>query len=168
MKFKNYLHEFVQEMNEFELNAIKMDEGIDRSVIIQPSDFVAELPGIGSRKAEYEWTCDGHSFYLFALGRSDYYEFKFITHDLRIDTTKRLNGKPATSVFSGAILAIKEFLSHHSDNKYFSIDADTNDKNRVRLYRAGTKYIAKETGYAYLGEIEDDPKYIKFIFKKEI
>ena len=167
MTFRTYIRDFAQQIDEWEREAIEIDEGVDRKVIIQPSNFIAELPGIGSQKAEYEWTCWNHSFYLFAFGRPQYYEFKFITHDLRIDSTRRFQGKPATSVFSGAILAIKEFLSHHPDNVYFSIDADTKDKNRVRMYRKGTKYISPGTGYSSLGEIDDDPDYVKFVFKKE-
>ena len=60
------------------------------------------------------------------------YSFKFTNSKLEVHSTKQLN-KPATSVFSGAILAIKEFLENHKNVIYFSIDAIKNELNRKKI-----------------------------------
>ena len=173
-KFTKYISD--QELKDYNhnlLSSIKIDEGINRNIIIKQSDFIANIPVLGSRKADYEWTVGNiispfFIYYLFSNEKTpNYYEFKFVTHDLKITKTGDLKGKPATSIFSGAILAIKEFLDNHKTTLYFSIDASTHEFNRISLYKTGSKILAKETGFKYLGEITDDPSFVKFVFKKE-
>lgn len=147
-------------------NSIILDEALNRNIIIRSSSFYTEFRGF-IEYAEYEWDVDNKTYYLFVNKTSETsYSFKFTNSKLEVHSTKQLN-KPATSVFSGAILAIKEFLENHKNVIYFSIDAIKNELNRVSLYKTGSKLLAKETGFEYLGELTDDPNFIKYVFKSK-
>ena len=146
--------------------AFRIDEGINRNLIIRPSNFKMKYNNTYVT-ADYEWTVGKHDYFLFSDETGPkMYEFKFTNYDGKINRTGELKGIPATSVFSGAILAIKEFLYNHECVR-FSIDADSNDSRRVRLYSEGSKYIEKEVGFTYKSEITDDPDFVKFCFIKE-
>lgn len=147
--------------------AFRIDEGINRNLIIRPSNFKMKYNNT-LIKADYEWTVGNHDYFLFFDIRSpNRCKFKFTNYDGAINRTGKLEGVPATSVFSGAILAIKEFLENHKEMIMFSIESNSNDRGRVSLYRQGSKYIAKETGFTYKGEIDDDPEFVQFCFIKE-
>ena len=160
-------------VSEFELTIdipLRIDEGINRKIIIHPTEFVGVIPGVGTKKAEYEWYCGDDKFYLFAFKsneESTIWDFKFVNQDLRVDRTGELKGKSASSALSGAILAIKEFLDNHPNYLWFSISCNKNDEGRMSIYSFGTKYIARECNVEFMGTMDsDDNKFVKFVFKK--
>ena len=153
-------------IKQLEDEAIKLDEGFNRDIIIQPSKFtIIKMDHVFT--ADYEWIVGNKMFYLFSnkVGEN-VYEFKFTDEHLNIDRTGEFK-KAATSVFSGAILAIKEFLSVHFKTKFFIIDVNSEDLKRISIYRRGLELIARECNAEFKEEEKSDDKenYIKFIFQ---
>ena len=153
MKFKGYLQQLAEK-------AIRIDEIFNRNMIIKSSNYI-----INNLKAEYEWIFGDHIFYLFAREEEkNVYSFLFTDHELKMNRTKRLEGQSASSVLSGAILAIKEFLSKHPNAIAFSYEVDKIDHLRRRLYTRGIPLIEKECNAKFLEE-EESENYVRFIFK---
>ena len=144
------------------IESLKIDEGLNKDIIIQPSNFKMKFFDTFVT-ADYEWKVGNHDFFLFSnqIGPTSY-EFKFTNYDGEINTTRKLN-VPATSVFSGAILAIKKFLENRTV-EYFRIEADKKDKSRVSLYRKGIPVLADQTNSKFLDE-EIDEDFVRFYFK---
>lgn len=159
MQFKSYL-EHIKLITTSTENDL-LEEGLNRNIIVKKS---------GYKGADYEWEANGLMFYLHAAfvdGDPTKIQFKFVDEFTNIKKTDRLN-KSATSVFSGAIIAIKKYLDEHQEVDGFLIVADNDEPNRNSLYARATSQVAKFTGFEYTGHDLEDNKTLYFFEKDHL
>lgn len=165
--FKNFTkQQWIEKFQNDDIEAIEHDilrESVNKNIIVKPVEDLKLL----INGAMYYWEYNNMLFYLYVdKPHPNRVNFKFTNSENMINRTGVLQGKPATSIFSGAILAIKKYLDENEKVEFITLSADLDDKQRCRLYLRAAPYIEKITKYTYKDFIDDDELRV-FIFRKE-